>query len=164
MLAVIYKRLYLLIFILLLSNHLFSQEDDWKTFQTIKIYPDSIYDIAFDKGILALNFYNRIVQIYILSGDGFLKENFYEIKKVYDDFGTLHFKDDFLYVAIDGFKFYKIDLESKAITKTNTYDEGFYIISRYYLGLNTENWKFEVLEHGDLKISKKINNEKQTSP
>lgn len=76
----------------------------------------------------------------------------YKLKWLWEEFGTMKLVSNFLYVAIDGYKYYRIDLIKDKIKKTNTYKAGFYIISRYDVEYYGEYWIIKINEAGDLEI------------
>ncbi len=140
-------------FFLLLSTHLLSQStDNWIEFQTIPSEGQRVHAITYEDGVLAVNFNNKNVAIYQLVMDQWEIQKVFEIKWVWDEFGTMRFNNGFLYVSIDGHKYYRIDIEKERIKKTNTYKAGFYIISRKDFEYFGTDWIFELDEEGDILV------------
>ena len=134
----------------------FSQSNDWVDFQIINTGEETIFDITYDKGTLAVNYDNSVVVTYLVVNGEFTENKAYRINKVWPEFGTLQFHKGDLYVAIDGFKFYHIILEKDRIKKTNTYKAGFYITERYYKEFESLKWKFRITDDGNLKILRNV--------
>ena len=134
----------------------YSQSNDWLDFQTINTGEETIFDITYDKGTLAVNYDNSVVVTYTIVNDEFTENIAYRIKNVWSEYGTLQFFKGDLYVAIDGFKFYQIKLDNKKIKNTNTYKAGFYITERYYKEFESLKWKFMITEDGNLKILRNV--------
>ncbi|MCD4772142.1 MAG: hypothetical protein K8R41_02015 [Bacteroidales bacterium] len=152
---VVFRITFLFMFFLVGMSS-YSQSGDWVDFQTINTGEETIFDITYNKGTLAVNYDNSVVVIYTIVNDEFTENIAYRIKDVWTEFGTLRFYNNDLYVAIDGFKFYHIKLLSKKIKKTNTYKAGFYITERYYKEFKTLKWNFKITEDGNLKILRNI--------
>ena len=145
------------LFVFFLSGMLvFSQSNDWIEFQTINTGEETIFDIAYNKGLLAVNYDNNIVVTYLVVNGEFTENKAYRIKDVWPQFGTLQFHNEDLYVAIDGFKFYHIFLKKDKINKTNTYKAGFYITERYYKEFESVKWKFKITDDGNIKILRNV--------
>lgn len=140
---------------LFLILHVFSLAqgvEDWVHFQTIKIQPDTIHALTYADGLLALNINNEIVDLYSLNNDGFVYDKSFEIKWVWEEFGTMRFMNDYLFLSIDGHKYYRIDYRKGKIRKTNTYKAGFYIMSRYDIEYRDDKWIFEISDSGELVV------------
>ena len=125
---------------------------DWVHFQNINTEPDTIHALTFGNGLLALNINNDIIDIYELTDDQFTYSKSYEIKWVWNEFGTMRFFGDYLYVSIDGHKYYRIDYHKDKVRKTNTYKAGFYIMSRYDNEYRDDEWIFEIEPPGKLEV------------
>lgn len=126
--------------------------EDWIHFQSINTEPDTIHALTYGDEMLALNINNKIVDIYELLDDKYTYTKSYEIKWVWNEFGTMRFFGDYLYVSIDGYKYYRIDYHKNKVRKTNTYKAGFYIMSRYDNEYRDEEWIFEIAETGKLEV------------
>ncbi|MCF8228452.1 MAG: hypothetical protein K9G58_13655 [Bacteroidales bacterium] len=125
---------------------------NWIEFQTIPAHGARVHAITYANGMLAINFNNKEVMIYRIVNDQWEMEKSFEIKWVWDEFGTMRFFDGYLYVSIDGHKYYRIDIEREKIKKTNTYKAGFYIISRKDFEYFGKDWIFELDENGDIMV------------
>lgn len=148
-----YKYILALLLFITIQTCSFAQGvEDWVHFQTIKIRPDTIHALTYDHGLLALNINNEIVDLYSLSKDEFAYDKSYEIKWVWEEFGTMRFMNGFLYLSIDGHKYYRIDYRKDKIRKTNTYKAGFYIMSRYDVEYRDDEWIFEISDSGNLEV------------
>ncbi|MDZ7741723.1 MAG: hypothetical protein U5Q03_08245 [Bacteroidota bacterium] len=141
-----------LLFILLSTRVLSQGTDNWIEFQTIPADGQTVHAITYEDGMLAVNFNNKHVAIYQLVMEQWEILKVFEIKWVWDEFGTMRFNEGLLYVSIDGHKYYSIDIEEEKIRKTNTYKAGFYIISRKDFEYFGTDWIFELDEKGDILV------------
>ena len=149
------KSAFFLVFILA-GMFAFAQSNDWVDFQIIKTGEETIFDITYEKGTLAVNYDNNVVVTYSVVNGKFTENKAYSIKNVWKEFGTLQFYKGDIYIAIDGFKFYRIILDNNKIKKTNTYKAGFYITERYYKEFDSLKWKFRITDEGNLKILRNV--------
>ena len=158
------KNAGILILVLMLQIAVSAQEvEDWVHFQSINVQPDTIHALTYGNNLLALNINNDIIDIYQLTDDQFTYSKSYEIKWVWNEFGTMRFFGDYLYVSIDGYKYYRIDYDKDKVRKTNTYKAGFYIMSRYDNEYRDNEWIFEIEQPGSLQVyhnyAKKVKDE-----
>ncbi len=130
----------------------FAQDSKWERFQTIQSLEQKIHSITFNNGILAINFNNEFIEVYRIINDQFELAKTYRLKWLWEEFGTMKLAGTYLYVSIDGYKYYKIDLIRDRIKKTNTYKAGFYIMSRYDVEYYGDYWILKINDAGDLEI------------
>lgn len=128
------------------------QYGSWELIQTIPAHGREIHATAYAPHKLAINIDNQYIEYYSYFNKQFHLDKVYQLKWIWDEFGTMKFVEDYLFVSIDGFKFYKIDLVKDRISKTNTYKAGFYIISRYDIEYYSEDKIFKINESGDLEV------------
>lgn len=148
----IFRVLFIFVLLCLVSGAHSQSTDNWRFFQTMPSEGQKIHSITYADGTLAINYDNTHVCIFNIVNDEWAMAKVFRIKWVWNEFGTMRFVNGFLYVSIDGFKFYKIDIEKEKISKTNTYKAGFYIISRYDFEYHGNDWIFKVDENGDMEI------------
>jgi hypothetical protein len=141
-------------FVVVTISSCFSQNlDNWSEFQKLEIRPDTVHAITYNKGVLAININNQFIRLYSIVNRKWESYKDIEIKWVWREFGTMRFHNDLLYVSIDGFKYYKINIDNGKKKKTNTYKAGFYIISQKDRGFFGKRWTFETNQEGNIDVS-----------
>ncbi len=125
---------------------------NWELIQTIPSDTDTIHSLTYEPGKLAINFNNGVIEYYSFFNDRFNLENTFYLKWIWDEWGTMKFSGKYLYVSIDGYKYYKINLENGKVRKTTTYNAGFFIISRIDVEYFGKEWIFKLNDTGDLEV------------
>ncbi len=148
----ILKYLILIFFILKGLANTFSQDHNWELIQTIPSGENKIHSITYADNKLAVNIDNSYIEIYEYINEQFQLSKTFKLRHLTPKFGTMKFVGSYLYVSIDGFKFYKIDLVNEKIRRTNTYKAGFYIISVYDVEYYGKYWVFKINKNKDLEI------------
>jgi len=69
-------------------------------FQLIETGEETIFDIAYEKGTLAVNYDNNVVVTYLVVNGEFTENKTYRIKNIWKEFGTLRFYKGDIYATV----------------------------------------------------------------
>ena len=151
----IYKTI-LFILGLIIASHSYAQDQHKNVFfQKIDLNHENIHSIAASEDKLAIKINNQQINIYTLEDDTFMFNQSYLVNNLTQEYGTMKFKNNRLYISIDGYKYYYIEPDNNKLLKTNTFDAEFYIKSSYGPFFENQYWRIEEKGKGKIFIYRK---------